>query len=302
MSFEGVMAPAFHSVESTLPVSFVGRLIVKPASPKDDEVTLSNQPINALVTALSGAYTTGAPIEPLSATTPGLTVDDAYAIQLAQVAAWQAEGRRIRGHKVGLTALAMQRQLGVDQPDYGHLFDDMFFLDSAPIPAGRFIAPRVEPEFAFVLSRPLAGPGITIADAIRAVDCVLGSIEIIDSRIADWKIGLVDTIADNASSGGVVLGSRPMRLDELNLVTAGCTLTKNGVVVGTGAGGAVLGSPLNALVWLANRLGDLGTQLDEGAVVLPGSICAAVPVAAGDSVTADFGPLGTVTARFTEEG
>lgn len=266
----------------------------------DDEVNVSPTPIHPHVSALSGAYRSGVPIEPLSVTHPELSVDDAYSIQLAQVAAWEAEGRRIRGHKVGLTARAMQRQLGVDQPDYGHLFHDMFYLDSAPIPTARFIAPRVEPEFAFVLSRTLSGPGITVADAVRSVDCVLGSIEIIDSRVVDWRIGLIDTIADNASSGGVVLGTRPMRLEDLNLVTAGCTLTKNGVVVGTGAGGAVLGSPLNALVWLANRLGELGTPLEEGSVVLPGSVCAAVPVTASDAVTADFGPLGTVTARFTE--
>lgn len=204
----------------------------------------------------------------------------------------------MRGHKVGLTSVAMQQQLGVDQPDYGHLYADMFYADAAPIPASAFIAPRVEPEFAFLLSRPLTGPGLTVADVIPAVDVVVGSIEIIDSRIADWKVGLVDTIADNASSGAVVLGDRQLRLDEIDLVSAGCTLSKNGDVVGTGTGGAVLGSPLNALVWLANRLGELGTELHEGAVVLPGSVCAAVPVAAGDSVTADFGPLGTVTARF----
>lgn len=254
--------------------------------------------IESAVEQLLGAYASGRPIAPLSAAHPQLGVDDAYAIQLGQAAHWSAQGRRVRGHKVGLTSVAMQRQLGVDEPDYGHLYADMFHLDSTPIDASAFIAPRVEPEFAFILSRPLSGPGLTAADAIRAVEAVVGSIEIIDSRIADWRIGLVDTIADNASSGGVVLGSRPLRLEAIDLVTAGCTLVKNGQVAGTGAGGAVLGSPLNALVWLANRLGELGVVLEEGAVVLPGSVCAAVPVAAGDTVTADFGPLGTVTARF----
>lgn len=257
-----------------------------------------NGTIETAVEALLGAYESGTPIPPLTAGNPDLGIDDAYAIQLGQAERWRAQGRQVRGHKVGLTSVAMQRQLGVDQPDYGHLYADMFHLDSAPIPASAFIAPRVEPEFAFILSRPLAGPGLTAADAIRAVDYVVGSIEIIDSRIADWQIGLVDTIADNASSGAVVLGNRPLRLDAIDLVSAGCTLAKNGEVVGAGAGGAVLGSPLNALVWLANRLGELGTELQEGAVVLPGSVCAAVPVAAGDAVTADFGQLGTVTARF----
>jgi 2-keto-4-pentenoate hydratase len=250
------------------------------------------------VDALLRAYVEKRGIVPISATHPDCGLDDAYAIQLGQVGRWVDEGRTVRGHKVGLTSEVMQRQLGVDQPDYGHLFSDMFYADDAPIPASRFIAPRVEPEFAFVLSRPLTGPGLTVTDAVRAVEAVIGSIEIIDSRIADWKIGLVDTIADNASSAGVVLGRHRLGVNEIDIVSAECTLTKNGSVVGTGVGGAVLGSPLRALVWLANKLGELGTSLDEGAVVLPGSVCAAVPVAAGDSVTADFGVLGTVTARF----
>jgi 2-keto-4-pentenoate hydratase len=260
--------------------------------------SIQTPPIQATVDALLDAYRDRRPIAPISATNPGFGLREAYEIQLGQVDRWLGAGRVISGHKVGLTSEAMQRQLGVDQPDYGHLFSDMFYPESDPIPAAAFIAPRVEPEFAFWLSRPLAGPNATIADAVRAVDVVVGSIEIIDSRIADWRIGLVDTIADNASSAGAVLGSRRLRLDELDLVTASCTLTKNDIVVGTGTGGAVLGSPLNALVWLANKLGELGTHLEAGAVVLPGSVCAAVPVSAGDSVTADFGPLGTVTARF----
>ncbi len=250
------------------------------------------------VDALLNAYETGRPIAPLTEERPDLSIDDAYAIQLGQAARWRDAGRQLRGHKVGLTSLAMQQQLGVDQPDYGQLYADMFHLDTAAIPMSGFIAPRVEPEFSFILSRPLAGPGVTVADAIRAIDYVVGSIEIIDSRIADWKIGLADTIADNASSGGVVLGSRPLRLDAIDLVTAGCSVAKNGAVVATGAGGAVLGSPINALVWLANRLGELGTTLEEGAVVMAGSVTVAVPVAAGDAVVADFGPLGTVTTRF----
>lgn len=247
---------------------------------------------------LLDAYDGGTPIAPLTSTAPGLAVSDAYAIQQLQVAAWTAAGRSIRGHKVGLTSRAMQRQLGVDQPDYGVLRDDMFYLDTVSIEASRFISPKVEPEISFVLKERLAGPGVTVADAIRAVDYVVASIEIIDSRIADWKITLADTIADNASSGGVVLGSRPVRLDEIDLVTTGCVLTKNGEIVDTGAGGAVLGSPIHSLVWLANTLGPLGVELEAGAVVMPGSVCAAVAVAPGDSVTATFAQLGSVTARF----
>jgi 2-keto-4-pentenoate hydratase len=241
------------------------------------------------------------PIPPLSRSHPGLTVDDAYAIQLAQVRVWTEEGQPVQGHKVGLTSAAMQRQLGVDQPDYGHLMGGMFHLEGLPIALDAFISPKVEPEIAFVLKRPLSGPGVNAAQALSAVDYVLPAIEIIDSRIRDWKIGLVDTVADNASSGGVVLGSRPIPVGAVDLRLAGCVLSRRGMVVGTGAGGAVLGSPLNALVWLANTVGRLGVTLAAGHVVLPGSVCAAVPVAAGDCVTATFGGLGSVTARFVRD-
>ncbi|MEA5457023.1 2-keto-4-pentenoate hydratase [Sinomonas sp. JGH33] len=251
--------------------------------------------------ALLDAYRSGVPIAPLSETVPGLSIEQAYGIQLAQVEHWKNAGHVIKGHKVGLTSRAMQLQLGVDQPDYGHLREDMFHLDSAPVDLGAFIAPKVEPEISFVLKRPLAGPGVTVAEAISAVDYAIASLEIIDSRIADWRITLADTIADNASSGGVVLGSRPVALQDLDLPRTGCNLYRNGQVVGTGAGGAVLGSPINALVWLANTLGQLGVKLEAGSVVMPGSVCAAVPVAAGDTVSAEFAGLGLVTTYFESE-
>jgi 2-keto-4-pentenoate hydratase len=252
--------------------------------------------------ALLGAYRSRTPIEPLTERYDDLTVDDAYAIQLRQVERWTAAGARVRGHKVGLTSAVMQRQFGVSQPDYGHLLDGMFWLEHEPIPLQRFLQPRVEPETAFVLARPLRGPGVTVAEAIAAVAFVLPALELIDSRIRDWKIGLADTIADNASSGGVVLGSSPVPLSAVDLRLAGCTLHKNGELAGTGAGGAVLGSPLTALVWLANTVGARGVVLEEGQVVLPGSVTASVPVGAGDTVTATFAGLGSVTARFTGDG
>lgn len=209
-----------------------------------------------------------------------------------------ASGRTILGHKVGLTSAAMQRLLGVSEPDFGHLLDDFFYLEHAPIPLERFVQPRIEPEVAFVLKRPLSGPGVTVHEAIAAVDFVLPALEIVDSRIEDWRIGLFDTIADNASSGAVVLGSTPTPLSEVDLRLAGGVMTRNGEVVGTGAGGAVLGSPITSLVWLANTLGARGVTLEAGHVVLPGSICAMSPVAAGDTFTATFAGLGSVTARF----
>lgn len=242
-------------------------------------------------------YRTGQAIAPLTPDLPpGTGLEVAYRIQQAQVEAWTGAGDQVKGHKVGLASRAMQRQMGVGQPDFGHLTASMFHLEHAPIPAGTFLQPRVEPEVAFVLGRPLAGPGVTIAEAVRAVDHVLPALEFVDSRIADWKIGIFDTIADNASSGGVVLGSRPVRLDRVDLRLMGCNLHVNGSVAATGAGGAVLGSPLNALVWLANTLGPLGVGLEPGHIVLPGSMTRALPIEHGGGVVAHMAGLGTVTA------
>ena len=251
--------------------------------------------------ALLGAYATRIPVPPLTGSHPGLPVGDAYAIQLAQVAKWTAGGALVKGHKVGLTSAAMQRQLGVDQPDFGHLTDAMFLPEGVTADFGRFLQPRAEPEIAFVLGRPLCGPGVTVAEALAAVDFVLSALEIIDSRIADWKITLPDTIADNASSGAVVLGSRPVKPDTLDLGLAGCLLHRNGRLEGTGAGAAVLGSPVNALVWLANTLGPLGVTLEAGHVVLPGSVCAAIPFGPGDTVSAAFDRIGAVSITFSEK-
>lgn len=234
------------------------------------------------------------PIPPL-----GLeSVDAAYGVQLEQVEVWRAAGGRIAGYKVGLTSAAIQRQLGVDSPDFGHLLEDDFVLSGAPISPDRFMQPRVEPEIAFILGRDLAGPGVTAADAVRAIDAAVASLEIIDSRIVDWKISLTDTIADNASAGGVVLGSTPRSLDGVDLRLTGAVLRRNGRIAHTGAGAAVLGSPISALVWLVNTLGALGTTIPAGSVVLPGAVTAAVSAAPGDIITAEFAGLGSVTARF----
>ncbi|GAB4075540.1 2-keto-4-pentenoate hydratase [Nostocoides australiense] len=241
----------------------------------------------------------GGPIPPLTATYEGLALDDAYAVQQLQISALLERGRTIKGHKVGLTSAAMQKLLGVSEPDYGHLLDDFFYLEHMPIPSSRFLQARIEPEVAFVLKKPLQGPGVTVSEAISAVDYVLPALEIVDSRIENWKIGLFDTIADNASSAAVVLGSTPTPLADVDLRLMGAVMHKNGQVAGTGAGGAVLGSPINSLVWLANTVGARGVVLDAGHVILPGAVCAMVPVAAGDTVTATFAGLGSVTARFS---
>ncbi|MFC4948675.1 2-keto-4-pentenoate hydratase [Pseudonocardia sp. GCM10023141] len=228
-------------------------------------------------------------------------LDLAYRIQQRQVREWESRGDVVRGHKVGLASRAMQRQLGVSQPDFGHLTASMFHAEHQPIPVDRYLQPRIEPEVAFVLGAPLTGPGVTVADAVRAVEFVLPALEIVDSRIVDWRIGIFDTVADNASSGGVVLGSRPVRLDQVDLRLAGCTLHINGELAVTGAGGAVLGSPLASLVWLANTVGPLGVTLEPGHVVLPGSMTRAFPIAAGDTIVTRIAGVGDVTAVLAGE-
>jgi 2-keto-4-pentenoate hydratase len=256
------------------------------------------QPRDEAVSALLGAYRDGKPVQPLTDSFPGLGLDEAYAIQLAQVHRWQSDGAVVKGHKIGLSSLAMQRQFGVDEPDFGHLTDAMFHPESHPIDPGGFLQPRIEPEIAVVLDRPLRGPGITLAEAMAAVDFLVPALEIVDSRISDWRITLPDTVADNASSGGVVLGSAVASLSDVDIRLIGTLLQVGGEVVQSGASGAVLGSPLNSVVWLANTLGRRGVTLEAGHVVLTGSITAAVSVGPGDAVTASFAGMGTVTARF----
>lgn len=259
---------------------------------------MDEETVRAAAEQLSGAYADGVPIAPLVKAYPDADVGDAYRIQREQLQNWCAAGARIKGHKVGLTSAAMQEQMGVNQPDHGHLVDSMFHTEHQPITTTGYLQPRIEPEVAFVLGRPLSGPGVTAADAIRAVEFCLPALEIVDSRIQDWNISIVDTIADNASSGGVVLGSRPRPLSAVDLRQAACTLHSRGEHVATGLGGAVLGSPVNALVWLANTVGPLGIELEPGQVVLPGSMTRAIPVSSGDTVVADVADLGDVTAVF----
>jgi 2-oxo-3-hexenedioate decarboxylase/2-keto-4-pentenoate hydratase len=248
--------------------------------------------------ALHEAEQTSAPIEPVTHTYSALTVDDAYEIQLINVRRRVSSGSVVKGHKVGLTARAMQEMLGVNEPDYGHLLDDMFQVDGASVRIERFLQPRVEVEIAFRLRTPLAGPDVSVDDVLAATESVAPSIEIIDSRIADWKITLADTIADNASSAGVIIGPWHA-VDEMPaLETIAADLVKNGQVVASGKGADVLGHPATAVAWLANRLSALGVQLEAGHVVMPGSCTKAVDVTAGDQVRADFGELGTASVRF----
>ncbi|GHE06966.1 2-keto-4-pentenoate hydratase [Klenkia taihuensis] len=251
--------------------------------------------VASIAQELADAARDAVPVAPLSERFPQLTLDDAYAVQAALVAGWTAGGAEVVGHKVGLTSSAMQQQLGVDSPDSGVLTDRMVFGDGAVLDAGGLVAPRVEAELAVVLGRDLA-PGASRDEVVAAVDSVVIALEVIDSRIRDWRISLLDTVADNASSAAAVLGW-PVPLGEAgDLRTVGITLHRNGVVVATGAGAAILGNPLYALVWLAGQ--EHAPPLRAGQVVLLGAVHAAVPLGAGDVVTATASGLGSVTATI----
>ena len=246
---------------------------------------------------LRDAYS-GQPIPPISGELPGADIAFAYAVQAANTAHWLSRGRVAVGAKIGLTARSVQTQLGVDQPDFGTLFADMAINDGDIVAPGRLLQPKVEAEIAFVLARPIDVARLTSAELIDAVAYALPAIEIVDSRIADWKIGIVDTIADNASSGLFVLGTRPVALDDLDLRLCGMVLEKNGDPVSFGAGAACLGNPLHALGWLAKTMAGLGQPLREGDVVLAGALGPMATVMPGDAVEARIEGLGSVRVGF----
>lgn len=264
-------------------------------------MTQANDSVERHSRALWEAARTGTAIGPLTTSEPGLTITDAYSIQLANVERALGQGRRIVGHKVGLTSKAMQEMLGVDEPDFGVLLDDMVVDDGAVIPLGRLMQPRVEAEIGFRLGRELSGPGATTADALGAIDSAVASLEVIDSRIADWKIRLVDTVADNGSSAMAVLGSTFTPIGGLDLRLVGVIVERNGVVVEHGVGAAALGHPAGCVAWLANKLVEFGQTLHAGQIVLPGALHRAIPVAPGDIVRAEFAVLGAVSVRFAED-
>jgi 2-keto-4-pentenoate hydratase len=254
--------------------------------------------VAALADELWEAERTRTPVEPLTDRYDGLDIDDAYAIQTYNIDRRVAAGGRVIGRKIGLTSRAMQQMLGVDEPDFGVLLDDMFVEDGDEIPLDALLQPRIEAEMAFVLGRDLAGPGVTTANALAAIAGVLPAVEIVDSRVADWRIKLVDTVADNASSGRLVVGGRIRKVDELDLRLIGVVVSRNGELVDTGAGAAVLGNPARPVAWLANKLGQLGATLHAGDVILPGAPHRMVTVAPGDVFRAEYAHLGAVTARF----
>ena len=254
--------------------------------------------VQGISRALLEAEAQQVPIGPLTASHPELKAEDAYQVQLAGVKTRVAAGRKVIGKKIGLTSKAMQDLLGVGEPDYGHLLDDMLVVEGQPCRRGDLILPKIEGEVAFVMGSRLAGPGVNIADVLRATAGVMPALEIVDSRIRDWKIKLVDTVADNASSARFVLGSRMLPAESFDLRLIGMCLEKNGLVVNSGAGVAVWGHPAAAVAWLANKLSEFGAALEEGDIVLSGAFTAAVDVGPGDVVQAHFDRLGSVTAKF----
>lgn len=237
-------------------------------------------------------------LQPFTEKYSGITPEDSYRIQLALIEMKKADGAKVVGKKIGLTSKAMQKMLNVDQPDYGHILDNMVLQDAAAFRIDELIQPKIEPEIAFILDRELKGPGITPMQVLAATRFVVPALEIIDSRIEGWKIKLCDTIADNASSARIVLGNSAKRVDDLDLKLVGMVLEKNGEIVQTGAGGAVLGHPAVAVAWLANAIGQFGVSLGAGEIVMPGALCAATDVSAGDLLQASFDGLGTVSVRF----
>ena len=240
------------------------------------------------------------PVEPISQERPDLTVDDGYAIQIRNVRRRVTAGSVVRGRKVGLTSRKAQKLMGVDEPDFGVLLDVLFLDDAAEVPFDALLQPRVVSVMAFVMASDLAGPGVTTADVLTAVSGVLPAIEVVDSRIADWRTLPVDTAADNASAGRIVLGGRLTPVAGIDLRLEGLLLYRNGAPIESAAGAAALGSPARSIAWLANKLGTQGSGLRRGDVVLPGALHRMVPVRAGDYFQAHFAHLGTVTAQFSD--
>ena len=265
---------------------------------------LSQDTINELARELYDARKSRTQVRHFSKRFPEMTVEDGYAVQRAWVALEVKDGRTIKGRKIGLTSRAMQQASQIDEPDFAPLMDDMFFAQGTDIPISRFISPRVEVELAFILGKPLKGPGATLFDVLSATDYVTPAIEIIDARIEQFdretKVmrKVFDTISDFAANAGIVLGGRPVKPTEVDLRWVGALLYKNGVIEETGLAAGVLNHPANGVAWLANKIAPFDEQLNAGDVVLAGSFTRPSTAQAGDNFHVDYGPLGSVAFRF----
>jgi 2-keto-4-pentenoate hydratase len=262
---------------------------------------MPGKPIEELAEQLDTAWRTRTPIEPFSDTGDLMRVEDAYAVQQQWTAMREARGERIVGRKIGLTSQAIQKQLGVSEPDYGTLWEASYYetINSrAEVPTSDHLQPRMEGEIAFLIGRSLEGPHITPQEVLAATDAMALVVEIVASRIADWRIKLVDTIADNASYGGFVLGSWDSKLRTEDLRLLGMTISKNGAPVAEGVGAAAMGHPAASVAWLANKLSEFGVSLQPGDVVLSGGITPMQPVAVGDVFTINLTGQPPLTIKF----
>ncbi|WP_439574743.1 2-oxo-hept-4-ene-1,7-dioate hydratase [Phreatobacter sp.] len=237
------------------------------------------------------------PAPQLTRTFPDIRIEDSYAISSLVTEIKVARGAKLIGHKIGLTSKAMQASSQIDEPDYGHLLDSMLLNDGAKVRFEDYCVPRVEPELTFILKEPLKGPGIGLVDVLRATEWVVPSIEIIDARIQNPR-KIEDTVADNGAAAGIVLGGRPVRPDAIDLRWVGAIFYRNAEIEETGIAAGVLGHPAMAIAWLANKVGRFGTVLEPGHLMLSGSFTRPVWAAKGDTLHADFGPLGSVSVQF----
>jgi 2-keto-4-pentenoate hydratase len=254
--------------------------------------------VNALATRLMAAEVAGAAIDPIARELGTKDVASAYAVQAEVTRRGLSDGRRLVGRKIGLTSKAVQQQLGVDQPDYGALFADMEIVTGGEVRTAGLIQPRIEAEIAIVLDRDLRERDITMGELMRAVAYVVPALEIVDSRIKDWKITLLDTVADNGSSARFVLGAAPKRLTDLDLEACGMAMTRDGTIVSVGSGAACLGHPLKAALWLARAMAAAGQPLRAGDVVLTGALGPVSPAASGEFYEARISGFAPVNVRF----
>ncbi len=252
----------------------------------------------ALAADLAQAERSRKPIAPLTAVYPDIDVVDAYEIQLINIRQRVAEGARVVGHKVGLSSLAMQQMMGIHEPDYGHLLDEMQVFEDTPVKAANYLYPRVEVEVGFILAADLPGAGCTEDDVLAATEALVPSIELIDTRITDWKIAACDTIADNGSSASFVLGKARVSPADVDITGIDVVLARNDEMVAKGRSDAVLGNPVRAVAWLAGMVESFGVRLGAGDIVLPGSCARAIDARPGDKFVAEFGGLGSVGLIF----
>ena len=247
--------------------------------------------------SLLEAERTRTPVVQLSKTYPNIEIEDSYAIQAEVTRRKITAGAKLIGHKIGLTSKAMQQSSGIDEPDYGHLLDNMIVADGAKVKHADYCVPRVEPELAFVLGKPLKGPGIGLLDVLRATEYIIPAIEIIDARVQNPR-KIYDTVADNGAAAGIVIGGRPVGPNDVDLRWVGAVFYRNSEIEETGLAAGVLGHPALGIAWLANKVGPFGTVLEPGHIMLSGSFTRPVWAAKGDTLHADFGPLGALAVQF----